>query len=99
MSSPNSGGMAAQPNNGDEAGAQGSDSQHTTTSGSWSSPSDPCPSIDRMAHRAETWDPTYNPIEEEVQFNKFNEGLLEVVIHIYTYVPRIYIYIYIYIYI
>ena len=93
MSSPNNGGEAgAQPNNGDEAGAQGSDSQHTTTSGSWSSPSDPCPSIDRMAHRAETWDPTYNPIEEEVQFNKFNEGLRGVVIHIYTYVPNIYRY-------
>ena len=77
MSSPNNGGEAgAQPNNGDEAGAHGSDSHHTTTtSGSWSSPSDPCPSIDRTARRAKTRDPTYNPIEEEVQFNKFNEGL------------------------
>ena len=90
MSSPNSGGeVGAQ--HGDEVGAQGSDSQHTTTtSRSWSSPFDPCPSIDRAARRAETQDPTYNPIEEEVQFNKFNEGLRGVVIHIYTYVPNIY---------
>ena len=95
MSSPNSGGMAAQPNNGDEAAAQGLDSQHTTsTSGSWSSPFDPCPSIDRAARRAETQDPTYNPIDEEVQFNNFNEGLRGVVIHIHTYVPNIYIYVY-----
>ena len=63
------------PNNGDEAGAQGSDSQHNTTSGLWSSPSDPCPSIDRAAHRSETRDPAYNPIDELVQFNNFNEGL------------------------
>ena len=55
MSSPNNGGEAgAQPNNGDEAGAQGSDSQHNTTSGSWSSPSDKCPSIERAARRAKT---------------------------------------------
>ena len=74
--SPNNGDEAgAQPNNGDEAGAQGSDSHHNTTSGSWSSTSDPCPSIDRATHRAETRDPTYNPIDEEVQFNNFNEGL------------------------
>ena len=66
MSSPNSGGMAAQPNNGDEAGAQGSDSQYNTTSGSWSSPFDLCPSIDRAARRTKTRDPTYNPIDEEV---------------------------------
>ena len=91
MSSPNNGDEAgAQPNNGDEAGAQGSDSQHNTTSGLWSSPSDPCPSIDRAARRAETQDPTYNPIDEEVQFNNFNEGLRGVVIYIYTYVPNIY---------
>jgi len=55
MSSPNNGDEAgAQPNNGDEAGAQGSDSQYNTTSGSWSSPFDLCPSIDRAARRAET---------------------------------------------
>jgi len=90
MSSPNNGDEAgAQPNNGDEAGAQGSDSQHNTTSGSWSSPSDKCPSIERAAHRAETWDPTYNPIDEEVQFNNLNEGLWGVVIHIHTYVSNI----------
>ena len=90
MSSPNNGDEAgAQPNNGDEAGAQGSDSQYNTTSGSWSSPFDLCPSIDRAARRAETWDPTYNPIDEEVQFNNFNEGLWGVVIHIHTYVPNI----------
>ena len=95
MSSPNSGGeVGAQ--HGDEVGAQGSDSQHTTTtSGSWSSSSDPCPSIERASRRAETRDPAYNPIEEEVQFNKFNEGLRGVVIHIHTNVPNIYIYIYI----
>ena len=87
MSSPNNGDeVGAQPNNGDEAGAQGSDSQHNTTSGSWSSLSDPCPSIDRAARRAETQDSTYNPIDEEVQFNNFNEGLQGVVIHIHTYV-------------
>ena len=82
------------PNNGDESGAQGSDSHHNTTCGSWSSRSDPCPSIDRTARRAKTRDPTYNPIEEEVQFIKFNEGLRGVVIHIYTYVSKIYIDIY-----
>ena len=67
MSSPNNGDEAgAQPNNGDEAGAQGSESQPNTTSGSWSSSSDPCPSIDRAARRTKTRDPTYNPIDEEV---------------------------------
>ena len=92
MSSPNNGDEAgAQPNNSDEAGAQGSDSQHNTTSGSWSSPFDPCPSIDRAARRAKIRGPTYNPIEEEVQFIKFNEGLRGVVIHIYTYVSNTYI--------
>ena len=77
MSSPNNGGeVGAQPNSGDDVGAQGPVSQdNTTSSGSWSSRSDPCPSIDRTARRAKTRDPTYNPIEEEVQFNKFNEGL------------------------
>ena len=76
MSSPNNGDEAgAQPNNGDEAGAQGSDSQHNTTSGSWSLRSDSCPSIDRAARHAKTRDPTYNLIDEEVQFNNFNEGL------------------------
>jgi hypothetical protein len=55
MSSPNYGDEAGvQSNNGDEEGAQGSNSQHNTTSGSWSSLSDPCPSIDRAARRAET---------------------------------------------
>ena len=94
MSSPNSGGeVGAQPNNGDEVGAQGSDSQHTTTtSRSWSSPFDPCPSIDRAARHAETRDPTYNPKDEEVQFNNSNQGLRGVVIHIHTYVLNIYIY-------
>jgi hypothetical protein len=56
----------------------------------WSSPSDPCPSIDRAVRHDKTRDPIYNTIEEEVQFNKFNEGLRGVVIHIYTYVPNIY---------
>jgi len=94
MSSPNNGDeMGAQPNNGDEVGAQGSNSQHNTTSGSWSSPYDPCPSIDRAARRAETRDPTYNPKDEEVQFNNSNQGLRGVVIHIHTYVLNIYIYI------
>ena len=56
MSSPNNGDEAgAQPNSGDEVGAQGLVSQHnTSSSGSWSSWSDPCPSIDRAARRAET---------------------------------------------